>query len=350
MTAESREHRRQPLPQLDMTVPVPSFDRVDASSKDALVALHRELPGGLNSIPDLERRREVAVGLDQRHRTVPSDRLSVEDITITAPAGHAIPLRLYRPRAGGRGMPMIFFIHGGGMIMGTLDGGDTVAGRLGLACGALVVSVDYRLAPEHPYPRGLDDCVDALTWAAANAASLGADQHRIVVFGGSAGGGLALATALRCRDADGPQALLVMAPYPMIDHTSASDSARRLPDLGVWNRSNNIEAWRWYLAGRPADGYASPAHAQHLAGLPSVFIDVGSEDIFLDESVTFSRRLAVAGVQTELHVYPGAYHASEELAPDAPLSRTIWATRIAALHRALGHGPAPLPGSSSSSQ
>ncbi|MEU9244999.1 alpha/beta hydrolase [Streptomyces sp. NPDC048385] len=328
---------------------MPTFDRVDASSKQALLALHQELPGGLNRIPDLARRREIAACLDQRHRTAFSDRLSVEDVTITAPAGHAIPLRLYRPRARRPRMPVIFFIHGGGMIMGTLDGGDTVAGRLGLACGALVVSVDYRLAPEHPYPAGLDDCVAALAWATANAESLGADPHRVVVFGGSAGGGLALATALRCRDAAGPQVLLVMAPYPMIDHTSASDSARRLPDLGVWDRSNNIEAWRWYLGDRPADGCASPAHAQQLAGLPPVFIDVGSEDIFLDESVTFSLRLAAAGVLTELHVYPGAYHASEELAPDAPLSRTIWAARVAALRRALGEGSAPLPGSSSSS-
>lgn len=312
-------------------------DRIDPASRQALEAMLEQMPGGINAIPDLARRREVAAGLDRRRRVESSPRLVIENRTVPASAGHGIPVRVYLPHGKLAGAPLVFFMHGGGMVMGSLDGGDPLAARLGEELGAVVVSVDYRLAPEHPYPAGLDDCMDALRWAAAHAERLGADPRRLVVFGGSAGGGLALATALRARDEDGPRPLLVMAPYPMIDPTDASDSARRLPDLGTWDRANNAEAWRWYLGGHPADGYAAPALAADLAGLPATFIDIGTEDIFLDESIDFAQRLAAAGVPTELHVYPGAYHASEDLAPEAPLSRTILATRTAALRRALDH-------------
>jgi acetyl esterase/lipase len=317
------------------TVSVP--DRIDPASRQALEAMLDEMPGGINAITDLARRREVAASLDRQRRLESSPDLVIENRTVPASAGHDIPIRIYRPQGRTAQTPVVFFIHGGGMVMGSLDGGDRLAARLSKELDALVVSVDYRLAPEHPYPAGLDDCMDALRWTAAHADRFGADARRLVVFGGSAGGGLALATALRARDEGGPRPLLVMAPYPMIDPTGTSDSTRRLPDLGTWDRANNAEAWQWYLGGRTADGYAAPSLAGDLSGLPATFIDVGTEDIFLDESIDFARRLAAAGVPTELHVYPGAYHASEELAPEAPLSRTILATRTAALRRALDY-------------
>lgn len=315
---------------------VPDLRSVDAASRPALTAMLRDMPGGINAIPDLEGRRATADRLDRERRTQSSPRVAVEDAEATSCGGHRIPVRVYRPQGRDGGSPLVFFVHGGGMVLGSLDGGDPVAVRLAGELGATVVSVGYRLAPEHPYPAAVDDCVDALAWATAQARRLGADPARLVVFGGSAGGGLALATALRCRDGGGPRPLLVMAPYPMIDHTGESHSTRTLPDLGVWDRAHNAQAWGWYLGGRPADGYAAPAHAPDVSGLPPTFLDVGTEDIFLDETVDFARRLARAGVPAELHVYPGAYHGSEDLAPDAPLSRTVWATRLAALHRALG--------------
>lgn len=314
-----------------MSVP----DRIDPASRQALEVMLEQMPGGINAIADLAQRREVAAGLDKQRRLESSVHLVIENRTVPASAGHGIPIRIYRPQGQPAQRPVVFFIHGGGMVMGSLDGGDPLAARLSEELDALVVSVGYRLAPEHPYPAGLDDCMEALRWTAAQAERLGADPRRLVVFGASAGGGLALATSLRARDEDGPRPLLVMAPYPMIDPTGTSDSTRRLPALGTWDRANNAEAWQWYLSGRAADGYAAPSLAEDLAGLPATFIDVGTEDIFLDESIDFARRLAAAGVPTELHVYPGAYHASEDLAPEAPLSRTILATRTAALRRAL---------------
>jgi acetyl esterase/lipase len=315
---------------------VPDLSQVDAASRPALTAMLRAMPGGINAIPDLAGRRATADRLDLQRRVESSPRVAIEDTAAPSSGGHRIPVRVYRPEDRDGRLPVVFFIHGGGMVMGSLDGGDPIAVRLAEELHATVVSVGYRLAPEHPYPAAVDDCVDALAWVIAESERLGADPARLVVFGGSAGGGLALATALRCRDGGGPRPLLVMAPYPMIDHTGAGDSTRRLPDLGAWDRANNAEAWGWYLGGRPADGYAAPAHAPDVSGLPPTFLDVGTQDIFLDETVDFARRLFRAGVPAELHVYPGAYHASEDLAPDAPLSQTIWATRLAALRRALG--------------
>jgi acetyl esterase/lipase len=314
---------------------VPDLGLVDAASRPALAAMLHDMPGGINAIPDLAGRRATADRLDRQRRAQSSPRVAIKDTAVPSSRGHRIPLRLYRPKDRDERCPVVFLIHGGGMVMGCLDGADPIAVRLAEELRATVVSVDYRLAPEHPYPAAVDDCVDALTWVTLQSEHLGTDPARLVVFGGSAGGGLALATALRCRDGGGPRPLLVMAPYPMIDHTGGSESTHRLPDLGVWDAAHNAEAWAWYLAGRPADGYAAPAHAPEVSGLPPTFLDVGTLDIFLDETLDFARRLTRAGVPIELHVYPGAYHASEELAPEAPLSRTIWNTRLAALHRAL---------------
>jgi acetyl esterase/lipase len=169
----------------------------------------------------------------------------------------------------------------------------------------------------------------------ANAGELGFDVDRLGVYGGSAGGGLALATALTARDTAGPAIAFVMAPYPQIDDRNETPSSREIVDIGIWDRAGNIEAWEWYLGGRPADQYSAPARATDLTGLPSTFIDVGDRDMFLDEDVDFANRLQEAGVPTELHVYAGAYHASEVFAPTAALSQEIWANRLAALHRAL---------------
>jgi acetyl esterase/lipase len=121
----------------------------------------------------------------------------------------------------------------------------------------------------------------------------------------------------------------------MIDDRNETASSLEIVDVGIWDRAGNIEAWEWYLSGQTADGYAAPARAEDLEGLPPMFIDVGDRDMFMDEDVAFAESLAAAGVPTELHVYPGAYHASEVFAPTAPLSEQIWAARIAALQRAL---------------
>jgi len=149
------------------------------------------------------------------------------------------------------------------------------------------------------------------------------------------GGGLAIATALLARDRGFPAVCFQMPIYPMIDDRNETASSYEISDIGSWDRAGNIEAWNWYLGEGQADLYAAPARAEDLAGLPPTFIDVGTVDLFRDEDIEFAMRLMQAGVPTELHVHPGAYHDSEGLAPEAPLSRRIWEHRIAALRRAL---------------
>jgi acetyl esterase/lipase len=317
-------------------VTVPQHDRIDAESLVPLAALYEALPGGFNAIPDIVARRAALDGmLEQMMADLPPNpNVSTEDVSVPGPAGD-LRLRIYRPTAPAASAPGLYFMHGGGMVLGNLETDHLTAVRLCETIGAVVVSVDYRLAPEHPYPAGVDDALAGLTWMAAHADELGFDPQRLALYGGSAGGGLALAIALRIRDEGGPAIHFVMVPYPMIDDRNETASSREIVDVGIWDRAGNIEAWEWYLGGQEADGYAAPAREENLTGLPPTFIDVGDQDMFMDEAVTFAQRLEAAGVPTELHVYPGAYHGSEVFAPTAPLSEQIWAARTAALERAL---------------
>ena len=213
--------------------------------------------------------------------------------------------------------------------------GEPESCRVCEAIQAVVVSVEYRLAPEHPHPAPVQDCYAALKWMAQNADELAFDVDRLAVVGGSAGGGLTIATTMMARDKGFPRICFQMPLYPMIDDRNETPSSYEIMDLGIWDREGNVEAWQWYLGGKPADDYAAPARAENLAGLPPTFIDVGELDLFRDEDIQFAARLIQAGVPTELHVYPGAYHASEVFAPEAALSQSILSRRTEALLRAL---------------
>jgi len=311
-------------------------DRIDPESREPLLALLEALPGGFNAIPDIEARRATLYGmLEAMSKDVPpNENVTKEDRTIAGPGGD-LAIRVYRPVNATGTLPGLFFIHGGGMVLGNLDSDDGVPTMLCETLGALVISVDYRLAPEHPAPAAIDDCYAALKWMGDNAAELGYNPERLAVYGGSAGGGLAIAIALMVRDHGGPSIRFLMPIYPMIDDRNETSSSHEVTEVGIWDRAGNIESWAWYLGGKPANQYSAPARATDLTGLPPTFIDVGEMDMFRDEDITFAQRLLASGVPTELHVYPGAYHASEIFAPTAALSQRIWATRIAALQRAL---------------
>jgi acetyl esterase/lipase len=221
------------------------------------------------------------------------------------------------------------------MVLGNVAGEDANATMLCDEVGAVVVSVEYRLAPENPHPAPAEDCYAGLVWTAKNAAELGIDADRLGIYGGSAGGGLAIATALMARDRGGPALKFMMPIYPMIDDRNETPSTHEITDIGIWDRAGNIEAWGWYLGGKDADQYAAPTRADDVSGLPPAFIDVGTVDMFRDEDIAFAQRLMQAGVPTELHIHPGSYHAAETFAADAALSRRIWALRIDALKRGL---------------
>ena len=311
-------------------------DLVDPQCRVPLDQLLEALPGGFNAIPDIVQRRATITALFAAMDVPVNENITQEDRTIPGPEEEPdISVRITRPKNSDGVLPGVYYIHGGGMVLGDVEGENVQATTISDEVGAVVVSVEYRLAPENPYPAPVEDCYAGLVWMAENAEKLGMDPERIALYGGSAGGGLVLATALLARDRKGPKVAFQMPIYPMIDDRNETASSHEISDVGIWDRAANIEAWEWYLGGKEADEYAAPARAEDLSGLPPTFIDVGTVDLFRDEDIAFANRLMQAGVPTELHINPGSYHAAETFAPEAALSQRIWAMRLDALRRAL---------------
>jgi acetyl esterase/lipase len=240
--------------------------------------------------------------------------------------------------------PCVYWIHGGGYVSGSALAVDARLNRWVEELGCVAVAVEYRLAPEHPYPAPLEDCYTGLSWTVANAGRLGVDPARVVVAGSSAGAGLAAALALLARDRGGPPLTHQILIYPMLDDRQTTPSSR-MNGTAVWGRAANALGWRAYLGpeagGADVPGYAAPARAADLAGLPPAFVAVGTADLFRDESIAYASRLLEAGVPTELHVYPGAPHGFELIAAAAGVSRRCDA-EITGLRRAL-HPVLPAP-------
>jgi acetyl esterase/lipase len=271
---------------------------------------------------------------------VPHDeRVAVHDHVIQRPTGDDLLIRVYRPRSSTGALPAIMWLHGGGMIFGGIDGDRPVCERYVLDVDCVVVSVQYRLAPEDPYPAGVDDCCTALVWAVQHGAELGIDVTRVAVGGESAGAGLAAATALLTRDREGPRLVFQALTYPMLDDRGDTPSAREFHDIPTWSQQHNSSAWQAVLgvkAGGPdVEAYAAPARATDLSGLPPALIQVGELDVYRDEDITYAARLLQAGVPTELHVCPGAYHGWDAAAPQAPSSMRMRDERTAVLRHTL---------------
>ena len=311
-------------------------DLIDPDARAPLDGLLEALPGGFNGIADIVQRRAATEALLSGIEVPDNPNVTREDRTVPGPEGDPdITVRIYRPRNVSGELPGVYFIHGGGMILGNVAGEDPVATMICDQVGAIVVSVEYRLSPENPHPAPVEDCYAGLVWMAKNASDLGFDPHRMGIYGGSAGGGLCIATALLARDRGGPALKFIMPIYPMIDDTNETPSSHEIVDIGIWDRAGNIEAWEWYLGGKEADQYAAPTRAQDLSGLPPAFIDVGTVDLFRDEDIAFAQRLMAAGVPTELHIHPGSYHAAETFAADSAMAKRIWSLRLDALKRGL---------------
>lgn len=270
----------------------------------------------------------LAVGYEERmipgHPGDPDVR-----ILIYTPPGSAIGLR-----------PAVLEIHGGGFVIGNADMGDAGNRALAMQLGCVVVSVDYRLAPETVWPGALHDCYAALTWLHDNAGALGVDPARIAIAGGSAGGGHAAALAIYARDRGGPPICFQLLDFPMLDDRtcSAADPHPYCGDFG-WTPEMNRFGWRSLLGTEPGGSdvpeAAAPARTRDLAGLPPAYIMVGALDLFLEEDLEYARRLMRVGVPVELHVIPGAYHGFG-LAQDAPQTKQAIRWRVDALARALG--------------
>ncbi|GAA3241546.1 alpha/beta hydrolase [Actinocorallia longicatena] len=251
-----------------------------------------------------------------------------------------VPVLVCRPSGAAGPVPGIYFVHGGGMVLGDNRTGLLETLALAGELKAAVVSVDYRLAPEHPHPAPVEDCYAGLLWTAENAAELGVDPGRLVIAGTSAGGGLAAAVALLARDRGGPALAGQLLACPMLDDRNDTPSALQMAGLGVWDRTANDTGWTALLGeARGTDAvspYAAPARATDLSGLPPAFIDVGSAETFRDEDVAYASRIWQAGGAAELHVWPGGFHGFDMMAPHAALSREARQARAAWLRRVLG--------------
>ncbi len=284
---------------------------------------------------------EVRLAREEWYSADSTDRVDVSISEMSIPgddAGSEIPLRVYRPTSAAHGTrAAVMEIHGGGFMIGSLEMVDPFCQLVSSATGAVVVSVDYRLAPEHPYPAPVDDCYIALVWMADHAAELGIDPERIAIAGQSGGAGLAAATALMARDRNGPAICFQWLEIPELDDRLATESMIDYVDTPVWNRPNAVWSWKHYLAGIDGDdvpAYAAPARAIDLSGLPAAYITVMQFDPLRDEGIEYARRLMHAGVHAELHAYPGTFHGSTLLS-DVEVSRRGTADSIAAVTRAL---------------
>ncbi|MCL2200907.1 MAG: alpha/beta hydrolase [Oscillospiraceae bacterium] len=235
--------------------------------------------------------------------------------------------------------PAFYFIHGGGMITGNRRGIDDVLLDWAEEFGAAFISVEYRLAPEAPHPAPVEDCYAGLKWLSENAAELDIDPSRLILIGQSAGGGLAAATALLARDRGGPSLMAQMLLCPMLDDRNNTPSALQGEGRGVWDCHANKLGWTALLGdnqgGENVSPYASPARATDLSGLPPALIDVGSAETFRDESISYANAIWYSGGQAELHVYAGAYHGYDGLAPNAKASQDTLEARRRWLHRVM---------------
>lgn len=271
-----------------------------------------------------------------RKPPVPDSRLDIIDMAIPGPAGD-LPIRVYRPAGQAREIfPAVVYFHGGAFISGDLNTGDANCRDICLGAGAVVVSVAYRLAPEDPYPAGFDDCYAALCWTAANGGRLNVDALRIAVAGRSAGGALAAGVALAARDRGGPALCHQLLLVPATDDRCDQPSVDAVIDGRVIDGRAVRGMWPLYLGGGPADEYAAPARAADLSGLPPAYVMICEQDPLRDQGLDYARRLILAGVHTEIHHVPGAFHLFDGYAPASAVARRSTTAWTSALHAALG--------------
>ncbi len=250
-----------------------------------------------------------------------------------------VGLMLQLPRAGSRERGAILHIHGGGYVSGNATALAPTYRRLAYELDCVIASVDYRLAPETRFPGAIEDCYAALAWLVGEAAALGVDRSRIGVMGESAGGGLAASLALLARDRGEHELAFQHLVYPMLDdRTCVAPAPHPYAGEFVWTAGSNRFGWRSLLGVEPGgpdvSPYAAAARAADLSGLPPAFINTGALDLFIDEGIGYAQRLIRAGVPTELHVYPGAFHGFHFVA-DAFVTRQAVGDSTNALRRAL---------------
>lgn len=320
----------------------PMRDRVDPQMVPVLDAL-KDLgfDVDLNDIP-ATRDRLAAIAAQMAAGAPPIE--GVELSVLAAPYADGsfnVPLRVTRPAANTEALPVMYWMHGGGYVLGKAADDDALMAYFSLTLNCVAVSVDYRLAPENPFPVPLEDCYVGLKWTHDNAAALNIDPHRIMIAGQSAGAGLTAALAQVTRDRGEVPLIYQLLVYPMLDDRNLAQASDTVADTLVWSRYSNLIGWRSYLGMEPGTEatprYAAPGRTADLAGLPPVYLLVGDVDLFLVENLDYAARLIQAGVPTEVHVYPGGVHAFDTLGAGTALAQRCNADRDRALKQAL-HG------------
>jgi acetyl esterase/lipase len=316
-------------------------DRLNPELVAPLEAWHKATKGGIN-LHDISAARRMMdeLAAAQMAKAQPIEGISTVDRRVPGPGGAPeVFVRIYQPTDRPDTLPALLWIHGGGYVMGSVERDDLLAKHLARVGQCVVASVEYRLAPEHPFPAPVEDCYAALKWLSAQSTELGVNKARIAIGGASAGSGLAAGLAVLTRDRAEVEVAFQLLIYPMIDDRNIAPASVTVPDTFVWTRENNLMGWRAYLGREPGgtdvSPYAAAARTTDLKGLPPAYIPVGDLDLFLDENMTYAQRLLAAGVPTELHVYPGAFHGFNGFVPNAEISRRFNTDRDNVLKRML---------------
>ncbi|SDG58709.1 Acetyl esterase/lipase [Lentzea fradiae] len=296
---------------------------VQLTGYDSLLALRAQQEGPMAGGPEYE----------------PVHPIDVRDVLVPGPSDAPdVRVRIYSPADRQGPVPGLVYVHGGGFVLGDLESFHPQVLRVADELGIVVVAVDYRLAPEHPFPAPVEDCYAALKWVAEKASELGIDPARLGISGESAGGGLSAATALLARDRGGPALAFQLLSFPELDDRLGTESMRDYVDTPIWHRRNAIYSWTAYLGTEPGgedvSPYAAPARATDLSGLPPAFVTACQYDPLRDEGIEYARRLAHAGVPVELRLYPGTFHGSV-LVGSASISRRMTDDELDALRRGL---------------
>jgi acetyl esterase/lipase len=316
------------------------MQRLDPELVEPLKALMEATGGGFD-LGDIPGTREMVNGMIAavNAEAPPIAGVTTEDRKApSSEAGVEVPVRLYRPEDPAGSLPVLVWMHPGGFVIGSIEMDDLWARQLVRDIGCAIVSVDYRLSPEHPYPAALEDCHGVLEWTAANAGTLGFDAGKIAVGGASAGGGLACGLSLLARDRGGVRPMFQYLFYPAIDDSNIEPVSETIPENLFWSRENTRVGWNAYLEGREGSldvpEYAAIVRARDLNGLPDAFIGIGTADMFLAENIDYAERLAATGARVDLKVYPGAFHAFDSFAPMARVSQQFASDRTEALRQA----------------
>jgi acetyl esterase len=286
-----------------------------------------------------EARRVEADGLAGELRVraeLPQDPSVVVKSHVISCDGYDLPVRTYTPAHRVSPLGALVFFHGGGYVLGNLDNEEPRCIHFASKVNCVVISPEYRLAPEHPFPAALDDCYRTVCWVAEEAQRLGVDERRISVGGISSGGGLAASVAHRARDEKLPGLVLQLLLFPTLDCRLQTVSARRFTDTPLWDSHSNRTMWDYYLANSDyPPWYAAPALADAFDGLAPAMLAVAEFDPLRDEALEYAKALLEAEVSVELHLYAETYHAFDYIAPFAEISQRAIADQVNSLTRAL---------------